>query len=156
METPASFTGTIKRSCNLQSSQDWGGFFFASCCPVWCHFGCAVTTCRVAHLYNLANTKNFVNGISLTQSPDNNNDSSLFSPLFSASFPFRPVLWEPLQPASFSSSPQESRLNSHKVMTALLKLSFVIWRALPDGCFSHCDAVGRKRDFLFLRRQLWQ
>lgn len=28
----------IERSCNLQSSQDWNGFFFSISCPVWCHF----------------------------------------------------------------------------------------------------------------------
>lgn len=87
------------------------------------------TSCT-AHLCHLTNTKNFVNGISLTQLAETNNASSFFpsphfSPHFSDSFLFRPVLGELLRRASFSSSPQESCLNGRKVMTTAPKLSFV-------------------------------
>lgn len=109
---------------------------------------CAVTTNRTAHLCNLTDTKNFVNGISLTQSADTNNASSFFSPLISLTVFLSGLS---LGSFSFSSSPQESRLNSRRAMTAALKLSFVCCRAMPGGCFSHCDVVGRKRDLLFCR-----
>lgn len=145
----------IKHCCNLQSSQDWSGFFCASVVL----FGTALAglsqhavwlICVIWPTQRTLKMESHWHNHQTTTTP------SPFFPLFSDSFPFRPVLRELLQRASFSSSPQESHLNSYRVMTALLKLSFVIWWAMPDGCFSHCDAEGRKRDLLFLRRQLWQ